>query len=269
MDFKKPIIETCDARERIKTLPRDYIDCIVTSPPYYNQRTYTEDSKELGKESSPIEYITNLADFFNSLKDNLKSTGNLFVVIGDKQIKNQPGLIPERFAWYMKSIGWILVNKIIWHKPNPMPESVKRRCTISYEHVFWFAKDQKQYYSNMDAIKTDSKEPNKVDKRSENRKRKPTSEVNGIRKTGHYPKANRRDVWSIPVQPYHGSHTATFPIELARLCILVGCPENGTVFDPFLGSGTTLLVAQELGRYSHGLEINPDQARIANQRLAI
>lgn len=254
-----------DAFIQATRLEPSSIDCIVTSPPYYQQRTYTTYTSEIGREESIEKYLTSLARVFRMCRHALKPTGTMFINLGDKYINRALALIPEQFALKMDFEDWILKNKIIWHKPNPMPESVKNRCTQSHEYIYFFTK-RHDYYFNADAIKTPSK--NAVDNRSENRKRKPTKEINGMRKSGVYPMANKRDTWTIPVAQYPDAHFATFPEEIPETCIKAGCPENGVVLDPFAGAGTTLMVAKKLGRKYIGFELNEDYAKLARERIA-
>jgi DNA modification methylase len=267
-----------DCFTELNTLMSESVDCIVTSPPYFGQRIYTNDSREIGKRwgghDDWLRYIGKLALIFKECQRVLKPTGTLWIVIGDKyskgyademRVKKCLMQLPARLAIKLTSQGWILRNDIIWHKTNPMPESVKDRCTYSHEHILFLTKSQK-YLFYADRIKTKSKNPN--DPRSETRKRKPNKLENGMRASGYYEMANARDVWSIPTQPFKGAHTATFPEELVRRCILAGCPEDGVVLDPFFGVGTTGLVAKQLGRKFIGIEINGEYIDIAKKRIA-
>jgi DNA modification methylase len=263
-----------DALGELSRLPDESIDCIVTSPPYYGQRSYTNSSHEIGLRHGVKSYVVQLSRIFAECRRVLSPWGTLWLNLGDKysdgSLGTQPGnpknlmLLPARVALKLQQDNWILRNDIIWHKANPMPESVKDRCTSSHEHVFFFTRSQK-YYFNPEAIKTKSLNPE--DKRSEDRKRVPTKEINGMRKSGHYEMANARDVWKIPLQPFKEAHFATFPEELVKRCILAGCPEGGVVLDPFMGSGTTGLVAQKLNRRFIGIELNKEYAEMAKKRI--
>jgi len=175
----------------------------------------------------------------------------------------------------LQSDGWYLRQDIIWHKPNPMPESVRDRCTKAHEYVFLLSKSQK-YYFGSDDIKEES-----VGKPSGNKQRKaagargvPNSDpldVNGGVASGvpwdGSEKRNKRDVWTVPVQAYKGAHFAVFPPELIRPCVIAGAPEGGIVLDPFMGSGTTAMVAKQNGRHYLGCELNPEYESLQKNRL--
>jgi len=269
------------------------VQCVVTSPPYYGLRDYGTDG-QLGLEPTPDAYIANLVEVFRECKRVLKDDGTLWLNIGDSyasmksrynqkaqnlnggkaqdnefqgnktDLYHHPELgikdkdligIPWMLAFALRADGWWLRQDIIWAKPNPMPESVKDRCTKSHEYIFLLSKSAKYYYDN-EAVKEQSKEPE--DNRGErgNRKRFPTDKIAGIRGPGIYPMANKRDVWTVTTKPYKGAHYATFPPELITPCILAGAPEDGIVFDPFVGSGTTVATAVKLGRRGVGLDLS-------------
>lgn len=283
-----------DCFEVLQSMPANSIDCVVTSPPYWGLRDYGN-VNQIGLEDDYKVYLESLLVIFDEVKRVLKPEGTCWVNLGDtynancragskdlthKQATN-PGsiafmgrdngkpekcllMIPARFAIAMTDRGWILRNEIVWHKPNPMPESVKDRCTKAHEMLYFFTKS-KNYYFDADSIKTESKKP--LDPRSEGRKREPTSMINGIRASGEYKLANKRDVWSIPVKPYKAAHFATYPPELIKPCIQAGSPRGGIVLDIFMGSGTTAEVARDLGRNYIGIELNPEYIKIANERL--
>ena len=196
--------------------------------------------------------------------------------------------IPWRVAFALQADGWYLRQDIIWHKPNPMPESVRDRCTKAHEYIFLLSKSER-YHFDADAIKersvtNDPRRPygspgaNKLDPRGaqgrgENRKR---GEFDG--KTNALPGReafraftefrNRRSVWTVTTKPFKGAHFATFPPDLIEPCILAGCPEGGTVLDPFLGSGTTAVVALRNRRNAIGCELNPEYVKIAKKRIS-
>ena len=196
--------------------------------------------------------------------------------------------IPWRVAFALQADGWYLRQDIIWSKPNPMPESVRDRCTKAHEYIFLLSKSER-YHFDADAIKersvtNDPRRPygspgaNKLDPRGaqgrgENRKR---DEFNG--KTNALPGReafraftefrNRRSVWTVTTKPFKGAHFATFPPDLIEPCILAGCPVGGTVLDPFLGSGTTAMVALRNGRSAIGCELNPEYVEIAKKRIS-
>ncbi len=171
---------------------------------------------------------------------------------------------PWRLAFALQDAGWWLRQDIIWHKPNPMPESVRDRCTKAHEYLFLLAKGE-QYLCDMDAIKQPAVEPrgpgnvNPVCAVPGERTSGANANIRGsLHKIGAREMRNRRSVWTIPTQPYSGAHFATFPEALAELCILAGSRPGDTVFDPFMGSGTVASVAQRLGRRWLGAEINAD-----------
>lgn len=289
-----------DALEVLKTIPNSSIDCVVTSPPYYALRDYGH-SKQIGTEATFEEYLDNLIAIFDQVRRVLRPSGTCWVNIGDsygtgsgagirngKQATNRNSrdnkgwikhgkkavkryeksllMIPARFAMRMQARHWVLRQEIVWSKPNPMPESVKDRCTRSHEFIYMFVKQNKYFY-DANAIKTISKDPNDDRGARQNVKRKPTALVNGIRSSGVYPMANKRSVWTINTKPYAGAHFAVFPEELCRDPIRAGCRKGGTVLDPFMGSGTVMAVARQEGRNSIGIELNPEYIKLAQRRL--
>lgn len=178
--------------------------------------------------------------------------------------------IPWRVAFALQSDGWYLRQDIVWHKPNPMPESVRDRCTKAHEYIFLFAKSKK-YFFDIEAIKEPS-----VGISSE---RKRPSAAKGSFKTKGEPIPGRlpfravrdyrqkRSVWSVTSKPFKGAHFATFPPDLIEPCILAGCPKGGVVLDPFFGAGTVGLVAKKHERKWIGIELNPDYAKMARDRI--
>lgn len=163
--------------------------------------------------------------------------------------------------------GWYLRQDVIWHKPNPMPESVRDRCTKAHEYIFLLSKSPK-YYFDAEAIKEPAKGPNKF-----NGSRGRKSGANGDRNDGGRGGIegdgfrNRRSVWTVTTKPFKGAHFATFPPDLIEPCILAGCPEGGTVLDPFGGAGTTGLVATQAGRNAVLCDINPEYVEMARARI--
>ena len=187
--------------------------------------------------------------------------------------------IPWMLAFALRADGWYLRQDIIWHKPNPMPESVTDRCTKSHEYIFLLSKSPRYYYDH-EAIKEPNADPKRTNYTPGKRayaegntlqtpgKRTRRNDgfeayANGKIPTGR----NKRDVWTVTTKPYRGAHFATFPTALIEPCILAGCPEGGTVLDPFFGAGTTGLVAQRHGRKWIGCELNPEYAAIAQTRI--
>lgn len=186
--------------------------------------------------------------------------------------------IPWMVAFALRSAGWYLRQDIIWSKPNPMPESVTDRCTKAHEYIFMFSKNRKYYYDA--AAIRDAAAPSSIQRwqqdieNQEGSSRVP-GKTNGNMKAVGGPKvdeqmsmgANKRSVWTVSTKPFKGSHFATFPEDLITPCILAGCPKEGVVIDPFMGAGTTALVAMSHGRKYIGFELNPDYIAIANKRL--
>jgi DNA modification methylase len=176
--------------------------------------------------------------------------------------------IPWRVAFALQADGWYLRQDIIWHKPNPMPESVRDRCTKSHEYIFLLSKSPKYYYDN-EAIKDPAHTTDKS-----NRDRDATklnncpgrTKMKGL-KTNHYTTKNKRSVWTVATKPYKGAHFATFPSTLIKPCILAGSKPGDIVLDPFGGSGTTGAVAIEHGRRSILIELNPEYIPLIQERL--
>lgn len=299
-----------DSLEVLKTFEDNSIDCCVTSPPYYALRDYGVDG-QIGLEDSPEEYIERLTEVFMEVNRVLKPNGTLWLNIGDSYNGNKVGNtevvknkkvsesnyfhkklwsgakpkdligIPWMLAFSLRNAGWYLRQDIIWHKPNPMPESVKDRCTKSHEYIFLMTKSQK-YYFDYEAIQEQAN-PNYIskniryggNKNGDNNDHhfqiysgnayepKKKDKIQG----GMYSARNKRDVWSINVKPNKEAHFATYPPELVSNCILAGCPEGGVVLDPFIGSGTTGIVANKLGRHYVGIELNPEYVKLAERRI--
>jgi DNA modification methylase len=282
------------------------VDCCVTSPPYYGLRDYGVDG-QLGLEDSPEEYVEKISEIFNEVKRVLKPSGTLWLNIGDSYAKvGASGLgvkgesstlggsntgaypkikkkiptglkakdligIPWRVAFRLQQDGWYLRQDIIWSKPNPMPESVRDRCTKSHEYIFLLAKSD-TYFFDYVAVKEPSIYANEA--KYDNGKNghfggeSHAGQGSSTRKFGEDPtKRNRRSVWTVTTKPFPKAHFATFPKDLIEPCILAGCPKGGIVLDPFFGSGTTGLVARENQRQFIGIEINEDYIKIAEERL--
>jgi DNA modification methylase len=281
------------------------VHCIVTSPPYWGLRDYGVEG-QLGLEKTPEEFIENMVKVFREAKRVLKDDGTLWVNIGDsyasvdkwggssggkhaKGLHGQSGIgrakreygelkpkdlvgIPWMLAFALRSDGWYLRQDIIWHKPNPMPESVIDRCTKAHEYIFHFSKNQK-YFFDSNAIKTPSIRSGEKSYHDFNNKKYEAilhdrwkDQFDG-RNWGGGGVANKRSVWEIPTNSFKGAHFATFPVELPALCIKAGCPTDGLVLDPFIGAGTTAVAARKLNRNFIGLELNPDYIAIAERRL--
>ena len=262
---------------------------------------------QLGLEKTPEEYVGNMVKVFREVKRVLKKDGTCWLNLGDSyahslrqsgekhagslanaskgQIKNgfAPNLsglpeknlvgIPWRVAFALQADGWWLRQDIIWHKPNPMPESVTDRCTKSHEYIFLLTKSAKYYFDN-EAIREESK-PHILDRKDGmmsapkmgiDRPKNGATDMN----TKFYDElkgANKRSVWTINTQPYKEAHFAVFPPKIPELCIKAGTKEGDTVLDPFFGSGTTGWVAQRLGRKWIGIELNAEYIKIAEKRF--
>ena len=181
--------------------------------------------------------------------------------------------IPWRVAFALQADGWWLRQDIIWAKPNPMPESVRDRCTKAHEYVFLLTKSERYFYDAI-ALSEPAKTAGQIGGFTSNAAvasgRKPSGNMIPERGAAYVRPVtrNRRSVWTVTTKPYSGAHFATMPPDLVEPCILAGCPEGGTVLDPFAGSGTTLAVAAELGRSGIGCELNPEYIELANQRIA-
>ena len=282
--------------DKLKELPAESVDTCITSPPYFNLRDYQQPG-QLGLEDTFQDYIDNLVEVFEEVKRVLKPEGTLWLNLGDSYSSSPTGSIgkskkqksnmgshkdfkrnkilslpqknligiPFRVAFALQAAGWYLRQDIIWHKPNPMPESVKDRCTKAHEYIFLLSKSPKYYFDN-EAIKEDAKFPDGPNTP------KSIKAVEGVysknlQKIGANPKRNKRSVWTVTTKPYKGAHFATFPMDLIEPCVLAGCPETGTVLDPFGGSGTTGIVASNLNRNAILVELNPEYIELAKQRI--
>ncbi len=293
-----------DSLEVIKTLPDGSVNCCITSPPYWGLRDYGVDG-QIGLEETPDAYVQRLVEVFREVRRVLRDDGTLWLNLGDSyfntQNSNRNGLggslggnvrgggeyktqkrssghlplkpkdligIPWRVAFALQADGWYLRQDIIWYKPNPMPESVTDRCTKAHEYVFLMSKSQQYYYDN-EAIKERT-----LTKDNSNRNRDITklnntpgrTKMMGL-KTNDYDNRNKRSVWTVATQPFKEDHFAVFPPNLIKPMVLAGCPTGGVVLDPFVGSGTTAIVARELGRRFIGIELNPEYADMARHRV--
>lgn len=332
-----------DCIEMMRTLPDASVNTCVTSPPYFGLRDYGVDG-QIGLEETPGEFIARLVEVFREVRRVLRDDGTVWVNMGDtyasiaggyatggsagkhdmvsqstrgavlrgKRRSPPTGLkqkdlmgIPWRLAFALQDDGWYLRQDIIWHKTNPMPESIRDRCTKSHEYLFLLSKSPRYYY-DQDAIKEPvalssvarlsqniaqqfgsdrvpgkSNGPMKAVRskrdsfKRENSKREQT--IPGQSMGTHRPEReescwpldtrNKRSVWSVPTVGFKGAHFATFPPDLIRPCILAGAPRGGVVLDPFGGAGTTAVVAMEEGRRSILCELNPEYAAMAEHRV--
>ena len=286
----------------LKTFPDEFIDCCVTSPPYWALRDYGCDG-QLGLEPTFQEYIDKLCNIFDEVKRVLKKEGTCWVNIGDTYNGNKEGKtdnkvcdylkntttnlhkkkgdlpdkclcqIPSRFAIEMTNRGWILRNEIIWYKPNAMPSSVKDRFTVDFEKVFFFVKNKKYWFEQqLEKSIWFEKDKRAITGGITKSGKSITSEGNQyqINKSGSFRKdgnRNKRCVWQIPTKPFKEAHFAVFPPTLVEPMIQAGCPENGIVLDPFMGSGTVAEVALKLNRHFIGIELSPEYCEMAKKRI--
>lgn len=333
-------IHNLNCIEGLKLLPDNCVDCCVTSPPYFGLRDYGTE-EQIGMEQTPDEFVDKLLQVFTEVKRVLKPEGTLWLNLGDSYSGSGKGLndnredkgkqgtnkgsinlkrgfetygmkpkdligVPWMVAFALRANGWYLRQDIIWHKPNPMPESVTDRCTKSHEYIFLMSKSR-QYYYDHEAIKTEvTKESVKrLAQDIENQKgsERVPGKTNGSMKAviakgltiggkkgrEYNPQpgdpnfrngseqwgrqyvpdftANKKSVWTVTTKPFKEAHFATFPEELIVDCIKAGCPIDGVVLDPFMGAGTTALVSRKLNRNYIGFELNKDYISIANKRL--
>ena len=292
-----------DCRETLKTIDTKARMC-VTSPPYYGLRDYGGEKNQIGQEDTPEQFIENLVDVFRSVRDVLTDDGTLWVNIGDSYYNYRPGKgqalvkqtlskterdqpqqcarrgnkleglkekdligIPWMLAFALRADGWYLRQDIIWHKPNPMPESVRDRCTKSHEYLFLLSKNKKYYYNN-EAIKEPVKQDWGTRDRTMGKYHNPGTGLaphSGLSKS--YDRKNKRSVWSITNKPYKGAHFAVFPPDLIEPCILAGSEQGDIILDPFMGSGTTGMVAKKHFRSYIGCELHEDYASLQTDRI--
>ena len=272
-----------DALEQLKKLESESVNTCVTSPPYYNLRDYGTPG-QIGREETPEEYISKLTAVFREVHRVMRPDGTLWVNIGDSYAaKSGPQScgykgkdligVPWMLAFALRRDGWYLRQDIIWQKPNAMPESVRDRCTKSHEYIFLLSKADR-YYFNSEAIKEPAdikyakryNSPFMCGKKEKELGKQRGANTAGMRKFTGF--RNKRDVWTISIGSFKGEHFAVFPEKLVEPCILAGCPEGGTVLDPFTGSGTTGVVAKRLRRDFVGIEINAEYADMAVRRIS-
>ena len=218
-----------DCIESLKNLEECSINTCVTSPPYWGLRNYNDEAKQLGMEDTPEEFTENLVKVFREIKRVLRDDGTAWLNLGDSYGKNkQLTGIPWRVAFALQQDGWYLRQDIIWHKPNPMPESVRDRCTKAHEYIFLLSKKPKYYYDH-EAIKEDAKYPQGPNSPQSIKKGKGEFGMDtrgGLSKIGALAKKNKRSVWTVTTKPFKGAHFATFPKDLIEPCVLAGCPEK-------------------------------------------
>jgi DNA modification methylase len=284
----------------------------VTSPPYFGLRDYGHEG-QIGLEQTPEAYIAAMVEVFRCVRDVLADDGTLWLNIGDSYFSDTKGTggnggnlgptksqtqgsnagsryqpkrfernglkpkdligIPWMLAFALRADGWYLRQDIIWHKPNPMPESVRDRCTKAHEYIFLLSKSER-YYFDSHAIAEPAQyfgKDNRSGKgniRYEGKRTEGDAKANGqqsfvtINET-----RNKRSVWTVTTKPYKGAHFATFPPDLIEPCILAGSRQGDVVLDPFMGSGTTAQVAVQHGRQYLGCELNPAYEAMQQERL--
>ena len=336
---EKSQIVTGDALSVLRRISDNYIDCCVTSPPYFGLRDYGIEG-QIGLEESPQKYIDRLVEMFREVRRTLRPDGTLWLNIGDsyastggmaqphrdasggigktgtrgKQLYAASGGgfsrpssvgnsikrkdligIPWLLAFALREDGWYLRQDIIWNKPNAMPESVKDRCTKSHEYIFLLTKSDR-YYFDYEAIREptvgfDNRPPAGSRGAATPNRRRRKGNAKTFRGGGAYTNhgsfdnstdtereshgnsenetglRNRRSVWNVATQGYAKAHFATFPEKLIEPCILAGCRPGGIVLDPFIGSGTTAVVAEKNGRDFIGIDLNPDYTELSRERL--
>ena len=259
-----------DCRDTLKEFD-EKARCCITSPPYYGLRNYGDEQDQIGHEQTPEEYIQQMVEVFRLVRDCLTDDGTVWLNMGDSYYNYRPGKgqalvqqtlasnnqdlpdkcarrgnkleglkekdligIPWMLAFALRADGWYLRQDIIWNKPNPMPESVRDRCTKSHEYIFLLSKNQ-NYYFDVDAIKE--------------------------------PTRRKRSVWDITKKPYKDAHFAVFPPDLIEPCIKAGSERGDMILDPFMGSGTTAMVAKSLGRDYMGCELHEEYGKLIRDRL--
>jgi DNA modification methylase len=264
-----------DTRDVLRKMPDGLAQTCVTSPPYYGLRSYLPEGHEdkhfeIGSEPTPDEYVAEMVAVFREVRRVLRDDGTLWLNIGDSYAKTGKQLlgIPWRVAFALQADGWYLRSAIIWHKPNPMPESIRDRPTSAYEMVFLMTK-QERYFYDADAVAEPTLQPIGKPKLTAQHKRAvlqdTASSTLGSNQGSEY--RNLRNVWTITPKPFKGAHFATMPIDLAERCILAGSRVGDTVLDPFGGAATTALAALKNGRDAWLAELNPEYIKIAEQRL--
>lgn len=287
-----------DALEVLQTMEPESVHTCVTSPPYFNLRDYGMEG-QIGMEETPEEFVDKLVSVFREVRRVLRPDGTLWVNIGDSyatrsgrqpptntrnscghtekrtplgyKYKDMIG-VPWLLAFALRTDGWYLRQDIIWNKTNCMPESVRDRCTKSHEYIFLLTKSERYYFDAAaicEPIAESSEKRYQQDiEHQAGSNRQPGKENGPMKAVGNGKTRNKRTVWSVSTARFKGAHFATFPEKLIEPCILAGCPEGGTVLDPFMGSGTTGVVSKRLGRNFVGCEINNDYAKMAANRIA-
>jgi DNA modification methylase len=319
-----------DALEFLMSIPSETVQTCVTSPPYWGLRDYGNE-RQMGLEATPELYIARMVEVFREVKRVLKNDGTLWVNVGDSFCSTAPGTmgdslrqegilsgvsnrradgsrkfrpetpnglkpkdlvgIPWMLAFALRADGWWLRSDIVWHKQNPMPESVTDRPTRSHEFIFLLSKSERYFY-DFEAIKEpgiyagpngDQHSPHAQGftrrSKKQEKERQDKQRGHGRRHNGFNDRwdqmtkeeqcsvmRNKRDVWTVNTCPFPDAHFATFPEDLIKPCVMAGSRLGDIVLDPFFGSGTTGKVSIELGRRCIGIELNPEYVRMARER---
>ena len=290
-----------DVLDKLKEIPESSVDCIVTSVPFFGVRDYKVDG-QWGLEKDLGTYLDRMNIMMAKLWRILKSTGSAWIEIGDKRDKNGWLGIPEEFATNQRRRGWGIISKPIWYKRNAMPLSSKRMFSPKYTNIYGFSKSEK-FYFDLQSVKIpaitkskpfnvrvrDTDKPKFLQKASEKETRQEQTVGSDGKSLGHYSGFNKRydhdkivksgknpgdyldfeePIFDITVKPFKGlEHYATFPPELPERLIKSCCPEGGIVLDPFMGSGTTGLVCEQLKRRWIGIELKKEFAEFAISRI--
>ena len=305
-------IEFGDCRETMRKWASEGVKAqtCVTSPPYFGLRDYGHDG-QIGLEETPEQYIAAMVEVFRCVRDVLADDGTLWLNIGDsynnfssqmgpgqavhgrEKLNGKPDVkakkrgvdglkekdligIPWMLSFALRADGWYLRQDIIWHKPNPMPESVRDRCTKAHEYIFLLSKSEKYFFDSKamrePAVsgstgtaasfkRTGSKREQLIPNQGYGTHRPDREDIE------YNETRNRRSVWTVATRPYKGAHFATFPPALIEPCILAGSRFGDVVLDPFMGSGTTAAVALQHGRQYLGCELNPDYGPLQQERI--
>lgn len=305
IEINKIYNESC--LETLSKMPDNYLDCVITSPPYWQLRDYGYDG-QWGLEPTFNEYLEHLWQLMDAIYLKLKDNGTAWVNLGDTYARGTRGkdgtnhtvsnskehhvepntkpdyngfnkcllLIPHRFAIGCIDRGWIVRNDIIWAKRNGMPESVTDRFSKKHEYFFFMVKSQ-NYYFDLDAIR--SKHIHANDKRNDGERHVYKDGVKSLNNNmlatnavsfnplGKNP-GSVADFWDIPTKPSSNEHYAAYNDELIKKPILAGCPENGIIYDPFMGTGSTAEAAIRANRNYIGSEMSFNYCKIAKERLA-
>ena len=279
----------------MRTLDSQSAQTCITSPPYFGLRDYNVDG-QIGLESTPAAFVEKLVAVFREVRRVLRDDGTLWVNIGDsynahpgqRKVTDTPGAkqatsfgslgapsrsvdglkpkdiigVPWMLAFALRADGWYLRQDIIWHKPNPMPESVQDRCTKSHEYIFLLSKSER-YYFDSEAIAEPAAYAGQMRGGSTNRYEQNASGMD----SKVYDTRNKRSVWTVKPAKSEVAHFAAYPPELIEPCVLAGAPKGGVVLDPFGGTGTTVLAAAKLGRLGVTTELNPKYCEIIRKRI--